>query len=356
MSDTIRVGVVGTSWWADAMHLPSLKSHPRAELVAIAGRSAERAQALARKYDIAQVFTDYRAMIERAGLHALVISVPDDLHYAITIEALDARLHVVCEKPLALNAAQAKAMHERAEAARVKHMTYFTWRWMPQFRYIKQLVDDGYIGRCYHAHFNQLGGYARSHAYAWRFDGRRANGSLGDIGSHMIDLARWLVGDIARVSAHLATFVAHDETPVAANDSAILNVQFANSAHGQIHVSAVTHLGASGQQQRTMLAGALGTLIAERNALSESLHGVRHAEAQVNALTVPDEFWSDADRSRPYSVFETQSAGCRQFIDAIVEDRPITPSFYDGWQAQAVIEAAIEAHRTGRWIEVMRSA
>src|SRR5712692_2159308 len=138
MSDNIRVGVVGTSWWADEMHLPSLRSHPRAEIVAICGRNVERARAMATKYDVAQIFTDYRTMIERANLHALVVSVPDDWHYAITMDALDAGLHVVCEKPLALDATQAKAMYQRAEAARVKHMTYFTWRWMPQFRYVKQ--------------------------------------------------------------------------------------------------------------------------------------------------------------------------------------------------------------------------
>ena len=126
--EKIRVGVVGTSWWADEMHLPSLKSHPRAEVVAICGRDATRANAMAAKYAIAQVFSDYRAMIERANLHALIVSVPDDLHYAVTMAALEAGLHVVCEKPLALNATQARAMYELAEAKRVKHLTYFTWR------------------------------------------------------------------------------------------------------------------------------------------------------------------------------------------------------------------------------------
>src|SRR5687768_3073330 len=114
MAAQVRVGVVGTSRYADLMHLPNLKSHPRADLVAICGRNQERAGAMAQKYGIAQVYDDYRAMLERGGLDAVVVATPDDLHYPITMQALDAGQHVLCEKPLALTAAQARAMYERA--------------------------------------------------------------------------------------------------------------------------------------------------------------------------------------------------------------------------------------------------
>ena len=115
MSEKVRVGIVGTSWWADAFHLPTLKSHPQAELAAICGRQRERAEEMARKYEVARVFTDYREMIEAGDLDALVVSTPDDSHHAITMAALDAGLHVLCEKPLALNAAHAREMYAKAE-------------------------------------------------------------------------------------------------------------------------------------------------------------------------------------------------------------------------------------------------
>lgn len=120
----LRVGVVGTSWWADWMHLPSLKSHPHAQISAICGRDRARADAMASKYGIRQVFTDYREMIEQADLQALIVSVPDDLHYAITMAALAAGLHVLCEKPLASTAKQAREMYETAATAGVKHVIY----------------------------------------------------------------------------------------------------------------------------------------------------------------------------------------------------------------------------------------
>ena len=88
-------------------------------------------------------------MIEKGDLHAIEIITPDDLHYPMTMDALDAGLHVLCEKPLALNAAQAKEMYEKAEAAGVVHMTFFTYRWLPHYRYLKELVDEGYVGRCF---------------------------------------------------------------------------------------------------------------------------------------------------------------------------------------------------------------
>lgn len=353
MSDKIRVGIVGTSWWADRMHLPALVSHPRAEAVAICGRDRERAQAMATKYAIPQIYTDYRELLERAQLHALIVSVPDDLHYDVTMAALAAGVHVLCEKPLAYTLAQAQAMHAKAEAMRVKTMTYFTWRSVPHFRYIKRLMAEGFVGHVYHAQFIQCGGYARAGQYQWRFDARRANGVLGDLGSHMLDLAHWLVGDIARVSAQVATQVARADTPQPANDEAALLVQFAQGAQGVIHVSAVTQQGARGQQQILRLHGDRGTLEAEYTQTHSEIRGLRHDEQPFRTLTIPDDILQGVNPHNQYEVFTQQSQGVRAFIDAIIEDKPITPSFADGLKVQAVMAAALEAHERGRWVDVV---
>src|SRR5215212_5970412 len=182
MSHPLRVGGVGTSWWADWMHLPSLKSHPDVQLSAICGRDRARAEAMATKYGIPQVFTDYRDLIEQGNLQALIVSVPDDLHYAITIDALAAGLHVLCEKPLASNAKQAREMYEKAEMASVKHMVLYTYRWLPQYQYLHELAAQGFLGRCYQADLHFRMDYGRDGRYKWRFDRRRANGVLGDLG------------------------------------------------------------------------------------------------------------------------------------------------------------------------------
>ena len=108
-------------------------------------------------------------------------------------------------------------------------MVIFTWRWQPHWRYVKHLVDTGYIGRCLRARFAFTGGSALDKGYKWRFDGRRATGIAGDLGSHMIDFARWYLGDVAAVAADLRIFTDQsgeaDPPPLPVNDSSFIALE-----------------------------------------------------------------------------------------------------------------------------------
>ncbi|MEE3259956.1 MAG: Gfo/Idh/MocA family oxidoreductase, partial [Candidatus Latescibacterota bacterium] len=357
---SVRIGIVGTSWWADAMHLPSLKSHPGAQLVALCGRNQTRAAEMAAKYDIPQIFGDYREMIAKAELDALVISVPDEWHYPIASAALDAGLHLLCEKPLALNVGQASAMLAKAQAAEVVHMILFTYRWSTHHRYLHQLIEEGYIGRPYHGHWHFFSDKGRSGQYEWKYDQQRSSGALSLFGSHMIDMARWHFGEIARVSAHLPP---HVERPGPdgqaldpANDSALLLVEFANGMHGTIHTSLVAHVGERGAEQHCRLHGESGTLEADfifaGTDAGAEIRGGRHGEARIQPLPVPRQIQEDLDPGEIFAPFTRQSAGPRRFVDAILAGESAAPDFSDGLKAQAVIAAALEAHRTGAWVAV----
>ncbi|HZP83304.1 MAG TPA: Gfo/Idh/MocA family oxidoreductase [Chthonomonadaceae bacterium] len=356
MSGNVRVGIVGASWWSDWMHLPNLKSHPQAEVVAICGRRPERAGALAQKYAIPQVFTDYQAMIRNAGLDALLVATPDDMHHPITMAALEAGLHVLCEKSLARNSEQAREMAETARARGVKNMVYFTLRGLPAQRYVKELLSDGYIGRGYHCHIQHFMGYGRSGGFGWRFDPARGLGALGDLGSHAIDLARWYFGDIVRVCAQLDHFVtrrnAEGAAVEAACDAALLSVEFASGAQGVVHVSTVAHVGERQIQEQIALHGEAGTIEAGMSLYNMEARGVRGEEKAFQPLPIPDKFWGDADRSNPFSVFTHLSVGTRAFIDAILEDRPASPDFTDGWKVQQVMDAALRSQETGAWVTI----
>jgi predicted dehydrogenase len=361
MPNQVRVGVIGTSSYTDRMHLTNLKSHPCAHIAAICGRNLERAQALAQQYEIPAVYTDYQEMLSKAKLDAVVIATPDDLHYAMTMAALDAGLHVLCEKPLALTRQQAEAMAAKAAATGVKHMTFFSFRWTPLYRYLHQLIQAGYVGRPYLCNLQYLGSYGRDGQYLWRFDGARSNGILGDSGSHMIDLLHWWLGDITKVSATLTTFLdrvdAAGQPVTPTNDSALLLLEFANGARGTLVVSAMAHLGERGLQQHLQLFGEAGTLEAELTVLGTKLYGARQDQSQLEPLPIPDELLQGVDRSQPFldqffAVYRCQDVADRQFIDAIVSDLPISPNFKDGLKAQAVIDAALESHRRGCWIPV----
>lgn len=348
MSQAVRVGMIGTSWWADGRLLPNLKSHPRADVVALCGRDRARAQALAGKYDIPHVFVDYRDMIERAGLDAVVIAAPDDLHYPMTMAALEAGLHVVCEKPLASNALQAAEMYEKAEAAGVKHMVFFTNRWLPPYRYLAHLMQDGYVGRVQDCTLEYLSGYGLADPYMWRLDSRRANGALGDIGPHMLDLLRWTLGEVRAVSASLAVYVQREDRSFqAANDAAMLLLDCAGGAQAFVHVSLATRLGEREAEQRFVAHGDAGTLEADLSDSAQiAIWGARTGRRE--RLDIPADWWSGVDPRRPFDVFERQSAGCRAFVDAILNDTPLAPNFDDGLAVQRIIDAALESASTGR--------
>ena len=140
---TVGVGVIGTSWWTDLMYVPSLLSHSGAQVTAVCGRDTDRAAATAEKLGGAQVFADYREMIAADVCDAVVIATPDDLHCDMALAAIGAGKHVLCEKPLACSAADARQMQQAAVEAGVKNMVLFTWRWQPHWQYVKRLIDEG---------------------------------------------------------------------------------------------------------------------------------------------------------------------------------------------------------------------
>jgi predicted dehydrogenase len=361
MTDRVRVGVVGTSWFAETFHLASLASHPNAELTAICGRDRERAERVAADHNIPHVYTDYREMIASGLLDAVVVVTPDALHFPITMAALDAGLHVLCEKALALNADQARQMYDAAEAAGLVNMVGFIWRSVPPFNYVRHLIVEGYIGRCHHAHFQYQHDSSFNPAYKWQLDPDQGHGILGSLGSHMIDLARWYVGDIARVSGHLTSFVDREGPEggpfTSANDSALIAVEFVGGAQGTICVSGVSPVAERGQDFQVRLYGDAGSLELDFAFNGSRLRGVQKGENEWRDLPVPAEFLGQGENS-PLWVFDffapftNTPVGDRLFIDGITQGRSVEPTFLDGWNAQRVIDGTFASHEQGRWITI----
>lgn len=361
----VNVGIVGTSWWADAMYLPALSTHPHTRLVAICGRNRETAQRMADRWHIPQVYTDWEAMIERGGLEAIVISTPNDTHYPIAMRAIEAGLHVLCEKPLALNYRQARAMADAAKARGIKTCVPFTYAHMPNNRFLKEQILGGYIGRPYHLNMRYYAEYARKSEYLWRFDMEVAGGGvIGDLGSHYFYLAEWFYGPIKAVSAHLGYHVNRpatrpDGTPYTpADDSALITVQFHSGAHGLIHVTAVAYEGSPfGQTHHMEFHGSAGTLysIFDWDKV-QLIKGARDGEGMPRELKIPDYFWDGARRDTAqntyHDVFRKQDRMARGFISAIVRDQPTAPDFEDGARIQRLISAAQRSHAEKRIVEV----
>jgi predicted dehydrogenase len=228
---------------------------------------------------------------------------------------------------------------------------------------VQQLIDEGYIGRPYHVTGSFLAGFRhRAQQYGWRFDRRRANGVLGDFGPHMIDLLRLLVGDISAVSAALTNFGGgpgpDGQLPDLANDSAALALRFASAAQGTLQISSVAQVGDAVQRQQFVMHGEDGTLEVDFDFLNgAAIRGARRGEARLQPLPIPNDLQGTVDQTKPfiYQLVErltVEPIGDRLFIDAILASRPLAPSFYDGWKAQQVIQAALESNDQGRWVTI----
>ncbi len=354
----IRVGMIGASWWGELMFVPALHSHENAELVAIASRNAEAGTAFAQRHGIARHFTDYREMLRDGGLEAVIVATPDDQHRDMTLAALDAGLHVLCEKPLALNSADAEIMLRRAEASGRVHLINYTWRWQPCFQYLKALVDGGYVGRPLRAQFSFAGGWAHERNYQWRQDGERANGVLGDLGSHMIELSNWIIGRATSVSAHTPVLIDRagfdGRTPRPVNDTAHLTLNYANGAEGVIDVTTLTHL-AGDVHLGAPIDGTGGSLALDFEPHGPNagarLSGMRLGEAAVLPLPIPPEFQATPPEAH-MDIYNQRSVGARLFIDAILSGVQPTPGFAEGLAVQRIIDAALISHRERRWVDL----
>jgi predicted dehydrogenase len=360
---TVKVGIIGTSWWADAMYLPALQNCP-AEVVALCGRNESRLHEMADRWHVPGRYTDYQAMLDHAGLDAVIVSTTNDLHHPMTLAALERNLHVLCEKPLALNYTQAQEMAALAHAKGIRHMVPFTYGYMPVFRHLKTLVEDGYLGTPYHLNLRYYAGFGRDGQYTWRFDSRYAGlGAVGDIGSHFLYLAQWLYGPITQVCAQFGWFTqrpqpAPDGHPYTqTEDSGSILLEFANGAQGIVTVTTMAYEPSEfGQSHQIELHGSGGTLYGLMD--WDQLQQVRGAQPgeKIHELPIPDSIWNGVRRDTVPNtyrdVFRTQNTMTRQWIEAILHNHDLHPNLEDGATIQRILDAAARSQQERRWIRV----
>jgi predicted dehydrogenase len=360
MAKPVRLGIIGTSGWTELMYFNNLKGRTDVAIAGLCGRSPGPLAEMANKHGITSTYTDYRKMIAEGGLDAIVVASPDDQHLEMTLAAIDQGLHVLCEKPLANNAADARTMLEAAERRGIKHMLLYTWRWQPHYQYLKRLIAEGTLGKVYRAQFSFLAGFARDGKYQWRHDPKRANGVAGDLGSHMIELSRLYFGEVASVSAMLGTSIPRDSIPGheggSANDSAHLSLQFRNGTLGVIDLSVVAHSADMLVKHIVRLEGERATLELEHVYFGEragvTIRLMRADEAAIRDIAVPPEYFGASDPANFLDIYNKERVGVLDFVAAIREDRRPEPGFDVGVKVQEVIDAALRSHSERRWIDI----
>jgi predicted dehydrogenase len=359
MVELVRVGIAGTGWWPEFMYLPSLSSHPRARITAICGGNAARAAELAGMAGGARVFTDHHELVGSGEIDAVVVATADDMHAPITLAALDAGLHVLCEKPMANSVADAREMLERAEVAGVAHMVMFTLRWQPHWIHVKRLIEEGFVGRPHYAGLNFVSNGALHRSYQWRMDGKRATGALGDMASHMFDFTRWLLGEPRGLGARLGQAIDRRPfggDPAPTSDTATINLELEGGALVHVYCGMAVPWGDGTVGLRLDVHGDDGTIEAQHVLLGPSagvrLRGVKRDAAGFREIATPRGIIAGSDPGDLISPFLAGSAGPRRFVDAILAGERPVPSFRDGLRAQELMEATRRSSDEGRWIDL----
>jgi predicted dehydrogenase len=349
-----------------AAYVAGLQTQPGVEVTSVCARTPARLRPLIEKYRIPASFTDFNDMLAHDNLDAVVIATPNHLHFPMVIAALDSGLHVLCDKPLALDAVQARKMAEHADQLGLRHGVAFTWRFLPGAAYMKEIIASGFLGKLYHVNVQY---YVRSWAdpalpMRWPLDkALSGSGSLGNLGSHALHLVHWWLGSFRRVCALMTTVVkerfAGDSAarvPVEVDDTCgFLGEE--NGAAVVFNTSSVAWVQHVFMEIR--LFGSEGSLIfrddwGADDAMNGRILAMRKNDVAPTHVSIPPrltgEFLDMPDYSTPFRTCFRRMAN--EFVSAIREGRSASPNFHDGVRVQEVIDALLRSGSEGRWISL----
>ena len=344
MNKPIRVGIIG-SQFISTIHADALRQCADAELFAAASPNESRVSAFAQRFDIPHHFTDYRQMLEMDEIDMVVVGVPNDLHCQVAVDAAAAGKHIVMEKPLCLNLAEADQMIAACRRAGVKLMYAEELCFAPKYVRLKQLLDAGALGKP--VLLKQSEKHDGPHA-AHFWDVSRAGGGVTmDMGCHAIEFFRWMLGrpKIKSVYAHMGTYLHMDKTQ--GDDHAILILEFENGVTAMAEESWTKP---GGMDDRAEVHGSQGVayanLLQGNSILTYSRVGYDYAVEKAGStvgwsFTIYEEAWNYG--------FPQEMA---HFVDCVKRDRQPEVTGEDGRAVLEAIFAAYESAGSGRKVEL----
>ena len=364
----IGVGLLGYAFMGKAhsnayRKIPYITWPPplRPRLVALSGRNRDAVTEAAERYGFETAVTDWHDVVTDDRIQLFDNSGPNNLHGEPTIAAAQAGKHVLCEKPLGRDADESLEIWRSAAAAGVKHMCAFNYRFVPAVRLARNMIEAGELGEIYHFRGRYLQEWIIDPAFehVWRLDASQAgSGALGDLGAHVIDLARFLVGEIAAVSAITRTFIPERPGGVVDVDDAFeATVEFEGGAVGTLEASRFC------RGRRYALSfeinGSKGSIAFDLERLNElQVHLVdsvpgRQAQGFRHVLvTEPDHpfiswWWPQGHIIGWEHTFVHEIHHLLHAIATGEEVRPYGADFEDGYRAAEVCDAILRSNRSG---------
>lgn len=347
---TVRLAVLGTGGMAN-VHAERFNAIDGCKVVAAADVDLTRATTFAEKHQIPAAFAGAKDLLKKADFDAVSIVTPDAFHAPLALECLKAGKHVLCEKPLALNYPDAKRMVAAAQKSGAINMVNFSYRDWPAIQAVAALVQRGTIGEVRHVEASYLqawlaskiwGDWRTTPAWLWRLSSQHGSkGVLGDVGVHIVDFATFPGGPISSVFCRLKAFDKAPgnrigEYPLDANDSAILNVEFANGALGTIHTT--RWCGGHANRLFLKIAGTKGTVEIDSD---RTTAGYRICAGK------------DLDKAlwREVAVGDVPN-NYQRFVKAIRTGKQDQPDFTRGAEIQKVLDACFVSDAEKRPVKV----
>jgi len=373
-SGEINVALIGYAFMGRAHSnayrqvTPFLKPRLRPRMKVLCGRTRPNVEAAAQELGWEEVSTSWEEVIARKDIHLVDISTPGDSHAEIAIAAAQAGKAILCEKPLANSLADAERMLAAVEKAGVTHMICHNYRRAPAVMLARDLISRGELGAIRHYRGTYLQDWITDPKFplVWRLDRTKAgSGALGDIAAHSIDLARFLVGEIAEVAGHLETFIKERPLPgdpdrtgrVTVDDAATALVRFENGAIGTIEATRM----APGRKNynRFEINGSKGSVAFDLERMNElevyfeadpvASRGFRRVMVTEPEHPYIKAWWPPGhiigyEHTFVHTVYE--------LLEAMADRRVPWPSFVDGVRNQRVLDAVEKAAQTRAWVSV----
>lgn len=362
----VRIAIIGAGLVSDFHHVPGIKLDPRCTLAAVCDPNQQLLEQRKPQWGPAKYTTSTHEIATDPDIDAVIVATPNFTHVPITLECIAHGKHVMLEKPLGLNFAEAKAVYHAARDAGIVHMTAFTYRFAPSMLYLRHLLKTGALGEPRHFRSQRFLDLPET-SWGWRQDKKLAGGGdLYDMTVHRIDFAIDLLGPIDSICGAVKTFVPRDRTatgepctPSTVDDWSALIGRFSCGAVGVWEGSTLMkgHHNKGVGFEWAEINGSEGSAVYQLTDPSVILIGKHGGSMQPSK--VPEEFLKPAGSPRdphagpPSTVFRYDLVW--EFVSAIVEGRPATPGFDDGARAQLIADAVFESNDTGKWISVNNS-
>lgn len=371
---TVRIGLIGTGFMGKA-HAIAFQSAPaifplsaRIECELLAEVNSDLAARKAQELGFRRSTDDWQALVTDPEVDVVDICSPNFLHKEMALAAIAAGKHVYCEKPLAINSADALEMTEAAEKAGVKTLVGFNYAKNPAAQLAKEIIAAGEIGDVVHFRGTHNEDYLADPQtpFNWRLKREfSGSGTLGDMGSHIINMAQYLVGDIIQVNGDLQTVIKERPLPdqpgktgvVENEDQAHCMVRFDNGAIGTLESSRI----AWGRKMGLTfeVTGTRGSIVFDQERLSElKLYTATDSAGREGFRTLligpdhPDYGHFCVGPGHGIGYNDQKAVEVRDLIEGLVADKPLWPDFRAAMEVNRVIDALEQSHAEGRWISL----